>query len=146
MNPIPFGRGVCYSGYRENQSPITKTYPNDAQVLEDLRLLLPHFDYLRMYDVSEHAQTVLRVIEKHRLPLKVMLGVEPKGEISNPNCPWGGLHSETEIAENRRENFLQLDRLADLANRHPGIVLAVSVGNENTSDWHPNLMPPETLA
>jgi len=146
MNPIPFGRGVCYSGYRENQSPITKIYPDDAQVLEDLKLLLPHFDYLRMYDVSEHARTVLRVIEKHKLPLRVMLGVEPRGEISNPNCPWGGLHSETEIAENRRENILQLDRLADLANRHPGTVLAVSVGNENTSDWHPNLMPPETLA
>jgi exo-beta-1,3-glucanase (GH17 family) len=121
-------------------------YPTEDQVLEDLRLLAPHFDYLRMYDTSEHAESVLRVIERHRLPLKVMLGTEPLGEISNPNCPWGGLHSPEEIQQNREENIRRLQKLAFMAGRHSSSVLAVSVGNENTSDWHPNLMPAETLA
>jgi hypothetical protein len=85
---FPYGRGICYSGYRKGQSPRTGMYPTEDQVLEDLRLLAPHFDYLRMYDTSEHAESVFRVIERHRLPLKVMLGTEPLGEISNPNCPW----------------------------------------------------------
>ncbi|MCK7487092.1 MAG: hypothetical protein MZU97_17460 [Bacillus subtilis] len=47
-----------------------------------------------MYDPYTHAQTVLSVIKKHNLPFKVMIGVEPGGEISNPNCPWGGLQSD----------------------------------------------------
>lgn len=143
---IKFGRGVCYSGYREGQSPITRVYPTYAQVLEDLTILKPHFDYLRMYDVSEYARTVLRVVEEEKLPFKVMIGIEPRGEISNPNCPWGGLHSDAEIERNKIENIRQLDRLAELANRYKDIVLAVSVGNENTSEWHPNLMASETLA
>ncbi|MDP3129800.1 MAG: glycosyl hydrolase [Bacillota bacterium] len=143
---IKFGRGVCYSGYREGQSPIAHVYPTYAQILEDLTILKPHFDYLRMYDVSEHAKTVLRVIEEEKMPFKVMLGVEPRGEISNPNCPWGGLHSDEEIAVNKIENIRQLDRLAELANRYKDIVLAVAVGNECTSEWHSGLMAAETLA
>lgn len=143
---IKYGKGVCYSGYREGQSPITGVYPTYAQILEDLTILKPHFDYLRMYDVSEHAKTVLRVIEEEDLPFKVMLGVEPKGEISNPGCPWGGLHTDAEIAVNKIDNIRQLDRLAELANRYRDIVLAVSVGNESTSEWHSNLMTAETLA
>ena len=75
-----------------------------------------------------------------------MLGVEPGGEISNPDCPWGGLHSDEEIALNKINNFKQLDLLASLANQYPTIVLAASVGNECTSDWHHNLVAPETVA
>lgn len=144
--PIPFGRGVCYSGYRVGQSPITRHYPSDEQVLEDLRLLSHHFDYIRLYDTSYHAYSVLRVIEQHQLPLKVMLGAEGGGEISNPNCPWGGLHSEEEIAYNQLHNYAKLDELALLARAYPHLVLAVSVGNESTSLWQSNLIAPETIA
>ncbi|HPJ86342.1 MAG TPA: glycosyl hydrolase family 17 protein [Bacillota bacterium] len=143
---IPYGRGICYSGYRKNETPVKGIYPTYEEVLEDLRILEPYYDYLRMYDVSPYALTVLDVIEKEKLPFKVMLGVEPGGEISNPNCPWGGLHSEEEIIRNHERNFFQLDKLAAIANRYKDIVLAVSVGNECTSDWHPNLMPSEVMA
>lgn len=136
---------ICYSGYRNGQSPLTHTYPSDTEVLEDLVLLSKHFSYIRMYDISEHAKSVLRVISTHHVPLKVMLGVEPKGEISNPNCPWGGLHTDEEIAKHKVSNFKQLDQLAELANQYKDIVLAVSIGNENTAHWHPNKMSPETL-
>ncbi len=143
---IPFGRAICYSGYRENESPITKVYPTYAEVLEDLELLSKHFDYIRMYDPYTHAQTVLKVLKDHKLPLKVMIGVEPRGEISNPNCPWGGLHSDEEIEKNKVTNYEQLDLLASLCNEYPEQVLAAAVGNECTSDWHHNLMAPETMA
>lgn len=75
-----------------------------------------------MYDIFEHLRTVLRVIRKHNIPLRVMLGVEPLGEISNPNCRLGGLHTDEDI------------------------VLAVSVGNENTASWHPNKIDLHVLA
>ncbi len=143
---LKYGKGVCYSGYRENQSPRDRVYPSYDEVLEDLKILEGQFDYLRMYDPYDHAKTVLRVIKDNNLSFKVMLGVEPRGEISNPNCPWGGLHSDEEIKINRTQNYRQLDLLADLANEYKGIVLAVSVGNENTSEWHHNLMPAEVLA
>lgn len=140
-----YKKAVCYSGYRENQSPLTHTYPTDEEVYEDLLILAKDFSYLRMYDPGVHAETVLRLIKKHSLPLKVMLGAQPAGEISNPNCPWGGLHSDEAIAIHKVTNYQQLDELAALANAYPGIVLAVSVGNENTADWHPSKMDPLTL-
>jgi exo-beta-1,3-glucanase (GH17 family) len=143
---FPYAKAVCYSGYRQGQSPITKVYPSDGEVLEDLRILEPHFEYLRMYDPYHHAQSVLRVIKKHQLKFKVMLGVEPGGEISNPNCPWGGLKTPEQIERNRVQNYGQLDMIAALANEYPDQVLAVSVGNENTSSWHHNLMDPHTIA
>jgi exo-beta-1,3-glucanase (GH17 family) len=143
---FPYGRAICYSGYRENESPIKKVYPTYVEVLEDLTFLSKHFDYIRMYDPYQHAQTVLKVLKDHQLPLKVMIGVEPRGEISNPNCPWGGLHSEQEIEENKVFNFKQLDILAGLANEYESHILALAVGNECTSDWHHNLMAPEKVA
>jgi len=136
---------ICYSGYRNGQSPITKTYPSDAEVLEDLVLLSKHFDYIRMYDISKHAESVLRVITEHHLPIKILLGIEPKGEISNPNCPWGGVYSDEELLRHKASNIAQLDQVASLANRYKDIVLGISIGNENTAHWHPNKMSPETL-
>ena len=118
---------ICYSGYRNGQSPLTQTYPSDAEVLEDLILLTKHFNYIRMYDISEHAKSVLRVITKHQLPLKVLLGVEPKGEISNPNCPWGGVYSDEELKKHKIRNSAQLDQVAELANRYNDIVLGFSI-------------------
>jgi exo-beta-1,3-glucanase (GH17 family) len=141
-----YGKAICYSGYREGQSPISRVFPSYDEVLEDLKLLEPHFDYIRMYDPYEHAQTVLKVIRENNINLKVMLGVEPRGEISNEHCPWGGLKTDDEITINMVTNYQQLDLIAALANAYEDIVLAVSVGNENTSDWHPNLMAASTLA
>ncbi|MBU0997076.1 MAG: glycosyl hydrolase [Firmicutes bacterium] len=141
-----YGKAVCYSGYREGQSPIRHVYPTYEEISEDLLILDKYFDYIRLYDGSQHAQTVLKVIKDHNLKLKVMLGVEPGGEISNPNCPWGGLHTEEEIEFNKVNNYKKLDHIAALANEFKDQVLAVSVGNECTSDWHPGLMDPLTVA
>jgi len=42
-------QGVTYSGYREGQSPLTHTYPTDAQVTQDLQLLSGVTDHIRTY-------------------------------------------------------------------------------------------------
>ena len=34
-----WGRAICYSGYRNGQSPKTATYPTYEQIKEDLTLL-----------------------------------------------------------------------------------------------------------
>ena len=34
-----WGRAICYSGYRENQSPLNETYPTYDEIKEDLRIL-----------------------------------------------------------------------------------------------------------
>jgi exo-beta-1,3-glucanase (GH17 family) len=140
-----YKQSICYSGYRDGQNPRTETYPSDAEVLEDLLILTKHFNYIRMYDVSEHAKSVLRVIKANQLPLKVLLGVEVKGEISNPNCPWGGVYTDEELIQHKAFNIVQLDQVADLANSYKDIVLGISIGNENTAHWHPNKISPEAL-
>jgi len=33
---IEFGNAICYSGYREDQSPVSRTFPSYEQILEDL--------------------------------------------------------------------------------------------------------------
>lgn len=136
---------ICYSGYREGQSPRLHIYPSDQQVLEDLMLLSSFVSYIRMYDTSDHVKQVLRLIRNHDIPLQVMLGVEPKGEIDNPGCHYGGRHTEEDIKQHKAFNYTQLDDMIQLAKTYDKEVLAVSVGNENTSDWHHNLMPETSL-
>ena len=47
-----WGRAICYSGYRQGQSPKNATYPTYEQIKEDLTLLNElGFKYLRMYDL-----------------------------------------------------------------------------------------------
>ena len=59
MLTLPQGNAICYSGYREGQSPDSRRYPAPEQVREDLLLLARHFRILRLYDCSEHAEVVL---------------------------------------------------------------------------------------
>lgn len=141
-NVIPYGKAICYSGYRKGQSPVKRIYPTYEQVLEDLRILEKDFDYIRMYDASEHARTACEVISKENIKLKVMLGMDLLGEISNPNCSWGGTYTDEEIARNIDYNQNQLYDLINLANEYRNVVLAVSAGNESVPEWNENLVDP----
>jgi exo-beta-1,3-glucanase (GH17 family) len=134
---------ICYSGYREGQSPVTRSSPTEAQVLEDLRLLAPRFRHLRMYDCSPHVQMTLALIRKHKLPFKVMIGAYLAAEASNPKCPWGGVYDDDVLVRNRRENQVQLAKAIMLANTYPDIVSSVSAGNEATVEWTDHLVPVE---
>jgi exo-beta-1,3-glucanase (GH17 family) len=138
---LPAGNAICYSGYRRGQDPNLRLYPSLAEIREDLHILKKHWQLLRLYDCSLHAERVLQVIREDRLPLQVMLGAYLGAERSNPGCPWGGVHDEAVLAANRRENEAEVDRLIDLSRRHEDIVFSVAVGNEATVDWTDHLVP-----
>jgi exo-beta-1,3-glucanase (GH17 family) len=129
------GKAICYSGYREGQSPETGIYPTYEQVLEDLLILQKHWSYLRLYDCSLHAETVLKVIEKEKLNFKVMLGAYIGAELNNFGCSWGTIFSEEELKRNAKDNLAQIKKLIRLANQYPDIIFSLSAGNEATVDW-----------
>jgi exo-beta-1,3-glucanase (GH17 family) len=143
--PLEFGNAICYSGYRQGQSPVDGTYPTVEQVAEDLRILAPHWRHIRLYDCSRHAEIVLEVIRRDGLNLQVMLGADMRPEESNPGCPWQADFDAETLAENRRANSREIDRLIALADQHASVVSAVSVGNEATVEWTDHLVSVETL-
>ncbi|MEO1483560.1 MAG: glycosyl hydrolase [Myxococcota bacterium] len=145
LSGVPHGNAICYSGYREGQSPQDQTYPSYDEVREDLLLLSDHWRYLRVYDSSPHAETVMQVIEQENLHFRVMLGIDLAAEVSNPQCPWGGVYDEETLARNRSYNASQIDSLLVLANRYPERAFAVSIGNEASVDWTDHLVPTEQL-
>ncbi len=142
---IDFGNAICYSGYREGQSPIGGTYPNYDQVVEDLKILDEQWQYLRIYDCSPHADLVLKAIHNESLDFKVMLGVDVAAEMQSPDCPWLDDHPEDVLQANHEANDLQIDRLIELSNQYPDVVFSVSVGNEATVEWSDHQVPVERL-
>ncbi|MDJ0910010.1 MAG: glycosyl hydrolase family 17 protein [Woeseiaceae bacterium] len=142
---LEHGNAICYSGYRENQSPHDATYPSYEQIREDLRILSKNWKYLRLYDCSPHAETVLDVIRREGMHFRVMLGLDMAAEISNPHCPWGAEFSDHTLAANRRRNEQEVEKAIELARRYPSIVFSVSVGNEASVEWTDHMVPVERL-
>ncbi|MDG1032597.1 MAG: glycosyl hydrolase family 17 protein [Luminiphilus sp.] len=143
--PLSYKRAICYSGFRDNQSPDIGVFPSESEILEDLLLLSGHWSALRVYACDVHTERVLRTIERERLPFKVMLGAYIGAEVNNPNCPWGGVYEDATLAANKEANRAELDRAIAWANRYPDIIDVVSVGNEATVDWTDHLIEPETV-
>jgi exo-beta-1,3-glucanase (GH17 family) len=138
---------VAYSGYRAGQHPDRgdgPSNPSDEEILEDLRILTRDFNFglIRLYDSRENSKTVLRLIKEHNLPLNVMLGIWLSAEISNHRgCPW--LHEpipKEVLAQNKKDNLLEIERGIELANEYPKIVIAVNVGNEALVSWTDHLV------
>lgn len=140
-----YAPAICYSGYREGQSPPGGVFPSYEEIREDLLILARHWRYLRVYDCSQHAETVLRVIRKEGLALQVMLGMGLEAEVSNPACPWGGVYSDEELAANRVANDAELRRMIALSRRYRKEVMAVSVGNEASVEWNDHMVPVDRL-
>jgi exo-beta-1,3-glucanase (GH17 family) len=143
--PLMHGNAICYSGYREGQNPGTGVYPTYDEIREDLLILAKNWNYLRLYDCSPHAETVLDVIRDERLHFKVMLGLDMAAEMSNPHCPWGAEFSDETLDANRRANGEEVDRLILLANDHADTVFSVSVGNEASVEWTDHMVPVDNL-
>jgi exo-beta-1,3-glucanase (GH17 family) len=135
------GKGICYSGYRHGQSPDSEVYPTYQQIREDLLMLQNHWTFLRLYDCSLHAETVLKVIEKEKLNFKVMLGAYIGAELNNFGCPWGTIFTEEELEKNTKNNLKQIKKLIRLANKYPDIIFSLSAGNEATVDWTDHYLP-----
>jgi exo-beta-1,3-glucanase (GH17 family) len=144
-NALPFGRAICYSGYRQGQSPDSRIYPSLDQIREDLHLLRPHWPLLRLYDCSPHAERVLEVIRRDGLDFQVMLGAYLGPEMNNFGCPWGGVYEEDELEASIAANEAEIGRLIDLARAHEDIVFSVAVGNECTVDWSDHIVPVERM-
>jgi exo-beta-1,3-glucanase (GH17 family) len=142
---IPFGKAICYSGFRDGQSPEKGIFPSYEEVKEDLLMLHGHWQYLRLYDCDKHSSTVLSVIERENLDFKVMLGAYIVAEVSNPNCPWGGIYSEEQLKSNKAQNRAKINTLIEVANRYPSIIFSLSAGNEAAVDWTDHLVPVQSL-
>ena len=138
-------RAICYSGFRDGQSPDARVFPSKDEIASDFRLLQGDWDALRLYACDTHCERVLEVIAEQEFDFKVMLGAYLAAELSNPNCPWGGQHPEDVLEQNRQENLREVERAVALANRYPDIVDVVSAGNEATVDWTDHLVAPESV-
>lgn len=143
--PWEFGNAICYSGYREGQSPADGSYPSYSEIREDLFILAKNWKFLRLYDCSPHAETVLEVISNEALDFKVMLGLDVAAEMSNPHCPWGAEFSEDTLTANRQGNLDKVDQLIALTNEYPDIVFAVSAGNEASVEWTDHMVSVDSL-
>jgi len=141
---LEYANAICYSGYREDQCPGIK-YPSYEEIKEDLLILAKNWKYLRLYDCTPHAETVLQVIANEAMHFQVMLGVDLAAEMSNPHCPWGADFSEETLAANRQANANEVARSIALAQRYPASVFSVSVGNEASVAWTDHMVPVNQL-
>lgn len=142
---------VCYSGFRAGQHPDRGTgaiNPTDDEILEDLRILLRDtpFRLIRLYDSQDNSEAVLRLINQHDLPMKVMLGAWLDAEVNNPDCPWiTEPYSDELLAANTVANAAEVARAIHLANTYPKIVSAVAIGNEALVIWNDHMVPVEKI-
>lgn len=142
---LPFASAICYSGYREGQSPCEGVYPSYQQVKQDLLILQGKWRYLRLYDCGPHAQRVIDVIRTENLDFQLMLGADIGAEEINPNCPWGADYSDEQLQSNILRNQRNIDKLIDYANKYPEIIVTVSIGNEASVDWTDHLVSVDAL-
>ena len=146
MEIFQYGKAICYSGYREGQSPKTEI-PSKEQIAEDLNLLVKDgYSYIRMYDPNDHARRVLETIREQRLPMKCLVGIDSDAEVNNPNCPWIRHDIPEEVlAANKERNDAEVEKLIQMAKEFDEEIIAVSIGNENTPSWGAHMVPTERL-
>ena len=143
--PLPYSKAICYSGYRDGQSPETGELPSYEQVKQDLLILQEQWQSLRLYASDSHSETVLAVIKNEGMPFDVMLGAYITAEVDNPECPWGGVYPPEQLLANKRENKAQILRLIELTNAYSSIVSSVSIGNEAAVSWTDHMVTTDSL-
>ena len=141
---LPYSSAICYSGFRDGQSPGSAS-PSYEEIKEDLLILQPHWTSLRLYDCDQHAETVLEVIRNENFSFDVMLGAYIVAEVNNYECPWGGMYANVELEANKVYNQRRIENLIQLATKYSDIVTSVSAGNEATVSWTDHLVPTESL-
>lgn len=144
-NLLPYCRAICYSGYRDGQSPSSGEIPTYEQVKQDLLILQGHWQSLRLYDSDAHSETVLAVIRNEKMSFDVMLGAYITAEVNNENCPWGGVYSPEKLLANKDDNLVKITRLIELTNAYKDIVSSVSIGNEAAVSWTDHMVTTESL-
>ena len=142
---VGLGKAICYSGFREGQSPETGIFPTFKEIKEDLLILQNHWKFLRLYDCDKHSEIVLEVIENENLNFKVMLGAYIVAEVNNFGCPWGGTYSEDQLIKNKEINLRRIQKLIKMANQYPEIIFSLSAGNEACVDWTDHYVPVKSV-
>jgi exo-beta-1,3-glucanase (GH17 family) len=138
---------VAYSGFRLGQHPDRgegANSPSEAEVLEDLHILLEHdLKLIRLYDSQENSITTLELIRQHNLPIKVLLGAWLKAEISNhEGCDWlDEPIPDAELVMNTLDNAAEVRKVIKLASEYSDIVVAINVGNEALVEWNDHMVP-----
>lgn len=143
--PLPYSKAICYSGYRDGQSPESGEIPSYEQVRQDLLILQGQWQSLRLYASDAHSKTVLSVIKNEGMPFDVMLGAYITAEVDNPECPWGGVYPPEQLLANKQDNKAQILRLIELANTYANIVSSVSIGNEASVSWTDHMVTTDSL-
>lgn len=143
--PLPYSKAICYSGYRDGQSPESGEIPSYEQVRQDLLILQGQWQSLRLYASDAHSETVLSVIKNEGMSFDVMLGAYITAEVDNPECPWGGVYPPEQLLANKQDNKAQILRLIELANTYANIVSSVSIGNEASVSWTDHMVTTDSL-
>lgn len=125
LNGRWIGKAISYGFYREGQAPGIKG-PSESQILQDLKIILNHWNMIRVYGSDKNSEKVLKVIRKNNLPIKVMLGVWLEDEKDNP--------------ERKNENIKEALKAIRLANEYTEIISAINVGNETQVFWSAHKM------
>lgn len=130
LDSMWIGSGVSYGCYRIGQVPGVKG-PSDSEILEDLNIIKKYWHLIRVYGADNDTRTILEVIRKNKLPIKMILGIWLEPEIDNPY--------------KNNSNVEQVLNGIELANEYDEIIRAVSVGNETQVFWSWHKMNPENL-
>jgi exo-beta-1,3-glucanase (GH17 family) len=131
---------ICYGPHRDGQRP-GGAQPSAEELLEDLRLMEPHWKLIRIYGSSEFTETFFEVIRENGFEVKVVLGIwidpeEKRGE-------------DGEVLERYEDavalNLREIEAGVRLANEYPDIVEAIVVGNETQIYWSAHRSPLDIL-
>ena len=107
---VPEGKinSFSYAPFREGQSPLTKVYPTEAQIDDDLKLLSSKTHYIRTYSSMDGMESVPSTARKYGL--KVIQGA------------W--------LSSTEKNNAAEIAQVIKLANENPDVITRVIVGNE----------------
>lgn len=130
LNGKWIGKAISYGFYRKGQAPGFRG-PSESQIIQDLEIILNHWNLIRIYGSDENSEKVLKVIRKNNLPIRVMLGIWVEDEVRNP--------------ERKNENIKEIVKAIKLANEYSDIISAINVGNETQVFWSAHRMEAETL-
>ena len=140
MNGQWIGNAIAYGPHRDGQRPDGPS-PTRAQIREDLAIMARHWHLLRVYQSRGAAETMLAVIAKDRLPVRVIVGA------------WIAVTERRDSTEQvvetfaapRAANRAEMDTAIRLAKAYPGIVAAIAVGNETQVAWSDHRVPTDSL-
>jgi len=134
------GNGISYGPHRDGQRPGGAS-PTASELREDLHLMLPHWNLLRIYGSGPVAEMLLSIIREDGLNMKVMQGAWiAREEVRDEDGRI--LERDPEAVEGNRQ---QIEGAIRLANQYPEIVVAISVGNETQVDWSAHRSPLDLL-